>query len=308
MPVALVFVDGVGIGARDPSRNPLARRATLLSHFDDTTGEPLPAGGVMTPLDVRMGVAGRPQSATGHTALLTGENAPALLGKHLLGYPNLKLRELLERQSIFRRLRDLGRTFLFANGYPATYLEAIGLPHHGPPSGLEIPAQLRRKLRPAAAPFAFAAAGGVLSTFAQVADGRALTHDLTGAAARDRGMDVPVRTPAQAAEIFASLAASTDFTMLDYFQTDDAGHARDFEAADRALADLDAFLRSLVDLLPLERHSLVVVSDHGNLEDLSSRNHTLADVALLRFGPATRQPAPARLDQVMPLLLSEAQT
>jgi hypothetical protein len=271
----------------------------------------------MTPLDVRMGVAGRPQSATGHTALLTGENAPALLGKHLLGYPNLKLRELLERESIFRRLRDLERTFAFANGYPATYLEAIGLPHHGPPSGVEIPAQIRRRLRPAAAPFAFAAAGGILSTFAEVAAGTALTHDLTGAAARDRGLsapttsgviDVPLRTPAQAAAIFASLAAAADFVMLDYFQTDDAGHARDFEAADRALADLDAFLRSLLERLPLERHSLVVVSDHGNLEDLSSRNHTLADVALLRFGPATLRPAPARLDQVMPLLLAEAQT
>ncbi len=115
MPVALVFVDGVGIGARDPSRNPLARRPTLLSQFDDTTGEPLPAGGSVTPLDVRLGVAGRPQSATGHTALLTGENAPALLGKHLLGYPNLALRELLDR--IIRSFEDCAsrsRSFAFA--------------------------------------------------------------------------------------------------------------------------------------------------------------------------------------------------
>ncbi len=238
----MVFVDGVGIGARDPARNPLARRATLLSQFDDTSGEPLPAGGSMTPIDVRMGVAGRPQSATGHTALLTGENAPALLGKHLLGYPNLALRELLARKSIFRRLRERGRSFVFANGYPAAYLEAIGLPHHGPPSGLEIPPQIRRKLRPAAAPFAFGAAGGILNTFEQVSAGTALTHDLTGATARDRGVEVPLRTPTQAAEIFARLAASADFAMLDYFQTDDAGHARDFEAADRVLADLDAFL------------------------------------------------------------------
>ncbi len=87
----------------------------------------------------------------------------------------------------------------------------------------------------------------------------------------------------RAAEIFARVAASADFAMLDYFQTDDAGHARDFEAADRVLTDLDAFLRSLIEQLPLQRQSLLVVSDHGNLEDLSSRNHTLADVALLRF-------------------------
>src|SRR5579872_5700736 len=111
MPVALVFVDGVGIGPRDTSRNPLARRPTLLSHFDDGTGEPLPRGGVMTPIDPRLDVPGRPQSATGHTALLTGINAAALLGKHLLGYPNQPLRDLLARESIFHRLRDQGRAF-----------------------------------------------------------------------------------------------------------------------------------------------------------------------------------------------------
>src|SRR5262249_30502987 len=159
------------------------------------------------------------------------------------------------------------------NGYPAAYLEAIGLPHHGPQSGLEIPDPIRRKLRPAAAPFAFAAAGGVLNTFQDVAEGTALTHDLTRTAARERGMDIPVRTTARAAEVSARIAAAHDFAMVDYFRTDDAGHARDFAAADRALADLDGFLRALIARLALERHSLVVVSDHGNLEDLSSRNH-----------------------------------
>jgi len=307
MPVAMVFVDGVGIGARDPERNPLARRPTLLSHFDDGTGEDLPYGGVMSPIDVRLGIQGRPQSATGHTALLTGENAPALLGKHLLGYPNQKLRELLARQSIFQQLRDLGRSFAFVNGYPAAYLEAIGLPHHGPPSGLEIPDPIRRKLRPAAAPFAFAAAGGVLNTFREVSAGDALTHDLTGAAARERGLELPVRSAEEAAGIFARIVAACDFAMVDYFRTDDAGHARDFAAADQALADLDRFLRALLDRLALDRCSLVVVSDHGNLEDLSTRNHTLADVALLRFGPIAARPDPRRLDRLLPLLLAEAQ-
>src|ERR1700677_2910203 len=110
MPATLVFVDGVGIGRNDPTCNPLARRETLLSHFVDGGGATLPAGGVMTPLDVALGVSGRPQSATGHTALLTGENAPALLGRHLLGYPNAVLRQLLSERSIFKRLRAQGRT------------------------------------------------------------------------------------------------------------------------------------------------------------------------------------------------------
>ena len=94
--------------------------------------------------------------------------------------------------------------------------------------------------------------------------------------------------------------------MFDFFRTDDAGHARDFATADAVLEDLDAFLRTLLELLPLQTQSLFVVSDHGNLEDLSTRSHTLAKVALLRFGPARKRATPDRLDQILPLMLAEA--
>jgi hypothetical protein len=50
-----------------------------------------------------------------------------------------------------------------------------------------------------------------------------------------------------------------------------------------------------------------VVSDHGNLEDLRSRNHTLARVPLLVFGPAAGWPLPERLDGLQPLMLRAAQ-
>ncbi|NOJ81384.1 metalloenzyme, partial [Myxococcus xanthus] len=35
MRVALLFIDGVGIGRKDPAVNPLAHREHLLSHFED---------------------------------------------------------------------------------------------------------------------------------------------------------------------------------------------------------------------------------------------------------------------------------
>ena len=53
--------------------------------------------------------------------------------------------------------------------------------------------------------------------------------------------------------------------------------------------------------------ALVVTSDHGNLEDLSTRNHTLAPVPLLGFGRAAERVGEARdLTGVAPLLLSLA--
>src|SRR5262249_20197610 len=119
MPAVLVFIDGLGLGDRDPSYNPLARQDTLLSQFRDGTGASLPSGGRLLAIDATLGVGGRPQSASGQTALLTGVNAPAVLGRHLLGYPNESLRELLRRESVFQKLAGQRRSFAFLNGYPA---------------------------------------------------------------------------------------------------------------------------------------------------------------------------------------------
>jgi len=51
----------------------------------------------------------------------------------------------------------------------------------------------------------------------------------------------------------------------------------------------------------------VVTSDHGNLEDLSTRNHTLARVPVLGFGRAAgRVEAVRDLTGLAPLLLGLA--
>jgi hypothetical protein len=50
--------------------------------------------------------------------------------------------------------------------------------------------------------------------------------------------------------------------------------------------------------LVIELAHRLVVSDHGNLEDLRLRNHTLARVPLLVFGPASRSALPSRIDGV----------
>jgi len=232
VPAVLVFIDGLGLGERDPRFNPLAREATVLSHFQDGTGTALPAGGRLLALDATLGVSGRPQSASGQTALLTGHNAPALLGRHLLGYPNDTLRKLLDEASIFRRLTEQGRSTAFVNGYPAVYLAALHLPYVGQTSvSTELPQRWARRLRPAAAPYAFAAAGGILATFEEVRAGLALCHDLTNLAARVRGSSLPLRTPEEAARVVASRSAEADFVMFDYFLTDEAGHLQDIAIA-----------------------------------------------------------------------------
>ncbi len=284
MRVALLFIDGVGVGARDPQFNPLARGEWLLSQFEDGSGTPLPGGGLSL-LETTFGVPGRPQSATNQTAILTGEPAPRLVGRHVLGFPDAALREILLRASVVKRLVRAGRRATFVNGYPGAYLTALGLPHV--PSRVPevvIPERARRRLRPSSTTLAFAAGEVPLRTLDQLRAGEALSHDVTGARGRARGFDVPLRTPGEAAEIFWRAAEGVDFTLFEHFLADEAGHAKDMALAESALGTFDAFARAVVRRRPVEARVLVC-SDHGNVEDLRIRNHTRVPVALLSFPP-----------------------
>jgi len=278
-----LFVDGVGAGARDPEVNPLARGEFLLSRFAGGEGEPLPRGGRAVLADACLGVPGRPQSATGQSAILSGENAPAALGQHLLGFPNARLRAWLEPRSIFRALAEEGRTAAFANAYPVAHLHALGYPAEGEP---ELPMEIvRRRSRASATTVAFAAGGGRFRTWGEAREGRALTHDITGARANGYGAGIPPRAPEEAAEMLLAIAREHDLTLFEFFETDEAGHARSMDRAVEALTRVDRFARALIAGLGVG-DSLVVASDHGNVEDLGTRNHTCNPVPVLGFGPA----------------------
>jgi bisphosphoglycerate-independent phosphoglycerate mutase (AlkP superfamily) len=78
------------------------------------------------------------------------------------------------------------------------------------------------------------------------------------------------------------------------------------DAALDALGRLDRLLRAAAaGLAPGD--TLVVASDHGNLEDLSTRNHTLAPVPVLAFGTGAGAVERVRdLTHLAPLLLELA--
>ncbi len=123
--IVVVFLDGVGLGEHDSAVNPLvAARLPVMAGLLD--GAPLVAGtgridtgkASMAPTDASLGVRGRPQSATGQTALLTGLNAPQLLGEHYGPRPNAQLREMLQGETLFTRALAAGRRVAFVNAYP----------------------------------------------------------------------------------------------------------------------------------------------------------------------------------------------
>jgi hypothetical protein len=280
--VALLFIDGVGVGARDGAVNPLASDEFLLSQFADGTGALLPRGGLRIDVDTTFGVSGRPQSASNQTAIFTGLPAPQLVGSHVLGYPTRPLAKLLADSSIVKSVLRQGRTVTFANAYPVGYLDALGLLRRpGNLGAFEMPAKYKRRLKPSASTLAFAAGSVALRTLDDAVAGAGLTHDIIGSAATRQRFPVPQRTPEEAAAVFWELAE--DFTLFEHSLADEAGHAQDRVAAIDVVRTFDRFAREIVRTMP-DDAQVLICSDHGNVEDLATRSHTTNPVAVLSFG------------------------
>ena len=118
---------------------------------------------------------------------------------------------------------------------------------------------------------------------------KALFHDFTNQSLRERGFDVPLFSPSEAAEILAEISSNYRFTLYEHFITDKIGHDRDFERARIHLPLLAEFIRETLRRLDLEKTTFILTSDHGNIEDLSVRNHTLNDVPTIVWGRKSKE-------------------
>ena len=96
--------------------------------------------------------------------------------------------------------------------------------------------------------------------------------------------DVPVISPAQAGERLVSILGDYDFVLYEYFYTDHAGHSQSMENAVGVLQTLDGFLGGILSALDPNSDLLLVTSDHGNIEDLSTKTHTRNPVPLIAVG------------------------
>jgi bisphosphoglycerate-independent phosphoglycerate mutase (AlkP superfamily) len=128
------------------------------------------------------------------------------------------------------------------------------------------------------------AAGMAFRNLNDLMANRAVYQDFTNQFLISKGLDIEPRTAADAAAILASIVSSHRFTLYEYFTTDKVGHAQDFSAAKTVLANLSELIRELLRRLDLTRTTVLLTSDHGNIEDLSTRNHTLNDVPTIVWG------------------------
>jgi 2,3-bisphosphoglycerate-independent phosphoglycerate mutase len=267
MSVLLFFIDGLGIGSRGP-HNPLDGLvdAAPLAVFQDEDA-PVIFDGILVATDACLGVPGRPQSASGQTTILTGINAPAQIGYHKQGFPNTTLLEIIREHSIFRQLDEQQiKPIAFANAYTELFFN-------------------NRPRWISATTAAVEAAKLPFRTVTDLKNGRAVFMDFTNELLIARGEDVRLQTPDEAAGVLATVVRENRFTLYEYFITDKMGHAQDREAARLVIQKLAAMVRSVLGKLDLEKTTVILTSDHGNIEDLSTRNHTLNSVPTIVWGP-----------------------
>ena len=272
-----LFLDGIGLGMDEPEINPLAR-AELPHLHALLEGRRMLAGSTpfegkrasLVALDACLGVGGLPQSATGQATLLTGQNVPQSIGYHYGPKPNPQVADFLRNGNLFSQLKKRNLRITLLNAYPPRYFETIA-------SG--------RRLY-SAIPLAAASAGVPFKKDSDLYAGQAISADFTGQGWREHlGLDkAPILEPYVAGERLAALSFDHDFNFFEYWLSDYAGHKQDMSAAVHLLEEFDAVLGGLLSAWDDQQGLILITSDHGNLEDLSTRRHTLNPVPALLIG------------------------
>jgi len=245
-------------------------------------------GALFRPIDANLGVGGLPQSGTGQATLFTGINCAEVAGRDFGPFPHSTSRSVIKERNLFMEVEKLtGVKPVFANGYPERFFRYI-----------------ERTRRWTVTTLCCTEAGVPLRTGDDLRRGEALSADITGATWPEPDSGHKIITPIEAGRRLVRIAAKRPLTLFEYFATDKAGHSQDFERAAAALNSLDGLLEGVLESVASDQ-TLILTSDHGNLEDLSVKTHTRNPVPLLARGPASGHLRSVdTLTSVLPALLS----
>ena len=275
MKTLLIFIDGVGIGKKDKNYNPLF--FTELPNLKKLFNGKIPSYrnkylqsdlATLVPADAKLGVEGLPQSGTGQTSIFCGINAPKIIGKHFGPHPYSTLVPVIEQNNIFTVLKSKGKKVGFLNAYPKQFFDYLA-------SG---------KTRLTVTTMSCIMSGVKLFSISELEKGKALSADITNDNWHKLGYNIKTITPYQAGKRLCKEALNYDFSLYEYFYTDHAGHSQQKEFASSVLINLDGFLGGLCENYDPQKLFVFIISDHGNIEDLSIKTHTLNSVPVILMG------------------------
>jgi 2,3-bisphosphoglycerate-independent phosphoglycerate mutase len=284
-----------------------------------TSNSQLPVPVLFKAIDATLGVDGLPQSGTGQTALLAGVNAAELHGRHQPHVPPVALRGLLAERSIFRRVIARAGRATFANPFGPGYWQAIAarrirrsasvIAAEGAGLRFRDSADLRNgravswdvtnaamRVRDIEAPLvAPAQAGAHLARLAHDHDlvfYESFLPDLAG-----HGRLTKDERPRTNDERRTTNDPSTSSGQAERPTTTDQDTKNRRSVVDgwwsveaqihQAISLLDGLLGGALAALRPE-DTLLMTSDHGNVESIAAPTHTRNPVPLLVVGPAAR--------------------
>ena len=231
-------------------------------------------------LDATLGVPGLPQSGTGQACWLTGRDAVRVMGEHFGPHPGPTLQRLLREESLPVRLAQAGARVALGNEYVPAYVQALE-------SGAG------RRNRMGCFPFSFRAAGLALNPPGLPLLGATLglpyARPWAGVPHEETALDALARHGAA----LARAATEVDLLALDLRFGDLLGPAGAPDVPGDALGAGRSYLRRVDALLSGLLGAgvrVVISSDHGNLEDLRTKGHTLAGVPFAGAGVDLGQP------------------
>jgi hypothetical protein len=287
--VIFIFLDGFGLGV-DCATNPVAIYG--VPSLQARLNTRLVSGAYCTSdysfikgIDAVLGVDGIPQSATGQTSLLTGKNAQAFLGYHLPAFPDSKLVSIIEKHSILKTLTNAGMNVTFANAYTEAYFKKSDVSY-------------------SVTTHCVKAAGIPFRMISDLLYNKAVYWDITRTSLKGRVDPSPQPVdPFDAGTHLAEIAKENDFVLFECFESDLIGHACDMDAARVFLLKLDRFLEGIFSSKE-ENTSVVLCSDHGNMENCVKGSHTVNQVPLISIGPVSSSLEYVdAIDQVTPAIV-----
>jgi 2,3-bisphosphoglycerate-independent phosphoglycerate mutase len=274
--VLMIFWDGVGYGKKDAATNPFftVHLPTFTALFD---GE-VPSlrhrrihtkKASVVPVDTTLGMKGLPQSGTGQAAIFTGVNASKIVGQHFGPYPHSSLHKTIREKNIFVQLHQRGKKTYFANAYPQRYFDYLAA----------------HKARIPVVALSSISAQQPLHDHVELAAGKAISADITGTRWNEFGYsNVRPLSAVEAGRRFYDLSRSVDFILFEYFLTDYVGHSKNMDSAVDALERMDGFLAGILEQFDEANDTVLFISDHGNIEDLSIKSHTRNPTPLIVIG------------------------
>jgi 2,3-bisphosphoglycerate-independent phosphoglycerate mutase len=273
--VLLLFIDGVGIGKKDLKNNPFffselpTFRKILNGKLPSLRQRRLSSGiATLIPADTRLGIGGLPQSGTGQTAIFCGINAPKIIGKHFGPYPYSDLKPYIKDLNIFRNMIQKNKKVSFINAYPKQFFEYVA-------SG---------KTRFSVTTLSCLMTGVPLLGYNELQKGIAVSADITAEGWKRFGYNLNPIDPFAAGKRAYSIALKNDLTVFEFFHTDHAGHSKDKKFAQEVLSKYYKFLSGILENYDKDKLFIIMVSDHGNIEDISVKTHTLNPVPVILFG------------------------